>query len=198
MPHDAVGSRTTPRLQAVATTEASPTIGRRPLTANEEPHELAGEDTGFRLRFEAYTQLEPLAAIGAGDERPDRFDIHARARQGSLDQQIATIALHRLSTGSSGAIAGGGVTLSPRSEFKIVWWLNPGSQGQGLAVEGARPIRDVHFDVLAVPSAVAWVHPENVHSAAVAKALGLTHDFTTQGAAGQPIEVFRLRASERR
>jgi len=83
------------------------------------------------------------------------------------------------------------------SEYEIGWWLAPEAWGRRLAREGAKAMRDEAFDALSAPSVVARIQPANASSIAVAKATGLTHDFTTTGKTGEPLVVYRLAAATR-
>jgi len=90
----------------------------------------------------------------------------------------------------------GTVGLDP-GEFEIGWWLAPAAGGRGLAREGAAAIRDEAFGALGAPSVVARIRPENARSIAVARATGLTYDFSTTGRSGEPVAVYRLAAAAR-
>jgi RimJ/RimL family protein N-acetyltransferase len=78
-------------------------------------------------------------------------------------------------------------------EHEIGWWLLSDAQGRGLAKEAASALRDEAFEAHEASSVVACIHPGNSRSIAVAEAIGLTHDFATTGAAGQPLKVYRSR-----
>jgi RimJ/RimL family protein N-acetyltransferase len=81
----------------------------------------------------------------------------------------------------------------PAGEYEIGWWIEPQSQGQGLAKEGGAAIRDHALGDLGAPSVVARLRPANLASAGVAKALGLTFEFeTTEDTTGGPVAVYRL------
>ena len=58
--------------------------------------------------------------------------------------------------------------------------------------EGALAVRDEAVHAVMVPSVVARVQPTNARSIAVAKAVGLTRDFSTTGTFGEPVLVYRL------
>jgi RimJ/RimL family protein N-acetyltransferase len=79
-------------------------------------------------------------------------------------------------------------------EYELGWWLAPSAGGRGLAREGAAAIRDEAFDSLGAPSVVARIQPGNERSIAVARATGLTYDFTTTGRSGEPVAVYRQTA----
>ena len=97
-------------------------------------------------------------------------------------RQVGLIALNFLGEGTEG--------LDP-TEHEIGWWLDPADHGRGLAREGARALRDEARGRLGAPSVVARIQPANQRSIAVAEAIGLTFDFGTTGAAGEPVAVYR-------
>ena len=97
-------------------------------------------------------------------------------------RQVGLIALNFLGEGTEG--------LDP-TEYEIGWWLDPADHGRGLAREGARALRDEARGRLGAPSVVARIQPANQPSIGVAEAIGLTFDFRTTGAAGEPVAVYR-------
>jgi RimJ/RimL family protein N-acetyltransferase len=89
----------------------------------------------------------------------------------------------------------GTVGLDPM-EFELGWWLDPAAWGHGLARETGAAIRDEAFTRLDAPSVIARIQPGNASSIAVAEAVGLTFDFSTNERTGEAVAVYRLTAAE--
>jgi RimJ/RimL family protein N-acetyltransferase len=102
-------------------------------------------------------------------------------------EPVGFIALNYLGDGTA--------RLEP-NEFEIGWWLDPGAWGRGLASEGARAVCEEAFASLRAPSVVARLQPANRASARVAERLGMSLEFETTGAAGEPVAVYRLFAAD--
>jgi len=73
--------------------------------------------------------------------------------------------------------------------------LAPAACGRGLAREGAAAIRDEAFAAVGVSSLVARIQPANERSIAVARAAGLTYEFSTTGRSSEPVAVHRFTGS---
>jgi RimJ/RimL family protein N-acetyltransferase len=108
------------------------------------------------------------------------------AREKSSGELIGFMALN---------LAGDGTVGLDRDEYELGWWLTPSAWGRGLAREGGLALRQEAFAVLGAPSVVARIQPANARSIKVAHAIGLIYDFKTTGRTGEPVEVYRLRAT---
>lgn len=93
--------------------------------------------------------------------------------------------------------AGEGTVGLDRDEYELGWWLTPSVWGRGLAREGGLALCREAFGGLGAPSVVARIQPANARSIKVARAIGLVYDFSTTGRTGEPVDVYRLRATRR-
>jgi RimJ/RimL family protein N-acetyltransferase len=130
-------------------------------------------------------QAETIAAAQGRRWREHGFGWRP-AREKSSGELIGFVALNLVGEGTAGL---------DRDEHEIGWWLAPSAWGRGFAREGALALCHEAFVVLGAPSVVARIQPANVRSIKVAQAIGLTREFTTTGTTGEPIEVYRLRAT---
>ena len=61
-------------------------------------------------------------------------------------------------------------------EHELGWLLYPGMEGQGIACEAARALRDWARDARRLPTLVSYVDPENLRSRRLAERLGAVPD----------------------
>jgi RimJ/RimL family protein N-acetyltransferase len=108
------------------------------------------------------------------------------AREKSSGELIGFMALN---------LAGDGTAGLDRDEYELGWWLTPAVWGRGLAREGGSALCREALGGLGAPSVVARIQPANARSIKVARAIGLVQDFSTTGRTGEPVEVYRLRAT---
>jgi RimJ/RimL family protein N-acetyltransferase len=93
--------------------------------------------------------------------------------------------------------AGDGTVGVAVDEYEIGWWMDPVVWGRGYASEGGRAVRDEALLTLHAPSVIARIQLANIRSIAVAKVVGLTHDFDTTGKTKEPVGVYRRVAPDR-
>lgn len=77
-------------------------------------------------------------------------------------------------------------------EREIGWsiWSDE-AEGKGLAFEAAKAVRNFAFDVLGWQTAVSYVAPDNLRSAALARRLGAVEDRSAACPGDEPCLVFR-------
>ena len=74
--------------------------------------------------------------------------------------------------------------------------MDPAVWGRGYAREGGQAIRDEALNSFQAPSVIARIQPANARSIAVARAIGLAHDFATTGKTGETVDVYRLSVAQ--
>ncbi len=87
---------------------------------------------------------------------------------------------------------GPGAVEIAEDEVEIGWWIVRRSWGQGLASEGAGPLRDEAFERLELPQIIARIQPANAASARVAEKIGMRIARAATGRHGEALRIYSL------
>jgi ribosomal-protein-alanine N-acetyltransferase len=118
------------------------------------------------------------------------FDVVESSRRTFADASWGLWCVETRSDGAFAGLAGLRVTAGA-SEPQLLYALDPGFWGRGLATEAAAAVMDYAFDVLELDELLASTDPPNHASIRVMERLGMRF-LEAARAAGQPIVFYRI------
>ncbi len=158
-------------------------------------------------RYEAIAQLtsdsEVMRYIGTGEPWDDeKIATVAAGQQANWDTvgygwRIAIRNADNVAIAMAASCpAGAGIPDLDPEEHELGWWVASGAWRQGYGTEIGLALRGEAHEVHGSPVVLARLQPENVGSAGVATAIGLSYDGDIRGRVGEVNAVYRGTAAD--